>query len=131
MIYLPRQRQMVGAAAFLVLALGMHQGVAWSAGTFTATGSMADPRIEHTSTLLYTGKVLVAGGMTMAVSGAFASAVRPDNRDVWGDRIHERGATWPHRDHPAEWPSVGGWWGERLRTRRRWVWGFDTRRRGV
>jgi hypothetical protein len=32
------------------------------ADTFTATGSMASPRYEHASALLFTGQVLVAGG---------------------------------------------------------------------
>lgn len=34
------------------------------ADTFTATGSMATPRYEHASALLYTGNVLVAGGFS-------------------------------------------------------------------
>ena len=34
------------------------------ADTFTATGSMATPRYEHASALLFTGKVLVGGGFS-------------------------------------------------------------------
>jgi Putative Ig domain/Galactose oxidase, central domain/Kelch motif len=34
------------------------------ADTFTSTGSMATPRYDHASALLFTGKVLVAGGNT-------------------------------------------------------------------
>jgi streptogramin lyase len=44
------------------------------ADTFTATGSMATPRFEQASALLYTGNVLVAGGITGSPTGPPLSA---------------------------------------------------------
>jgi hypothetical protein len=50
----------------LLLGMAGHASMvmAQSAGTFTATGSMATPRTFHTATLLTNGKVLIAGGST-------------------------------------------------------------------
>jgi hypothetical protein len=48
----------------LLLGMADHASMvmAQSAGTFTATGSMATPRAFHTATLLTNGMVLIAGG---------------------------------------------------------------------
>jgi len=45
-----------------------------AADTFTPTGSMTTPRVNHASALLFTGKVLVAGGGTPSGSGSVTTS---------------------------------------------------------
>src|ERR1700722_4200858 len=54
--------------ALLLCAVGVS-GYAQSSGTFTATGSMTTARMGHTATLLYNGKVLIAGGFQNVPGG--------------------------------------------------------------
>jgi hypothetical protein len=58
-----------------------------ASGAFEPTGSMAEPRYSHTSTLLPDGRVLVAGGDDM--EGPLASA------EVWDPATGEFTATGP------------------------------------
>jgi hypothetical protein len=54
--------RIAGALALLLTVLG--NGLASADPQFSPTGSMTNPRYEHTATLLGNGTVLVAGGWT-------------------------------------------------------------------
>ena len=59
---------LLGAGLLLV------QPCAADSGVFTATGSLATPRLQHSATLLPNGKVLVAGGIDSSFAHVLASA---------------------------------------------------------
>ena len=50
-------------------------------GTFTATGSMTVPRVNHTATLLPDGRVLITGGYTACVTGS--PCLRADHAEIY------------------------------------------------
>lgn len=68
-------------------------------GTWTATGAMISPRVEHTATLLLSGRVLVAGGRDGSSVLATAELYDPAT-ETW----METDLTWmesPRRKHTA------------------------------
>ena len=89
-----------------------------STGTWTATGSMSTDRDVHTLTLLTSGQVLVAGGVSggWGVCNDLTSAELYDSSaGTWfptGNMIAARGI--PYGDNTSEWTSPRGW-GHRLR----------------
>src|SRR5436190_13188567 len=55
-------RRIFGFLLMLLGSSGYESVIAQSAGSFTATGNLTTPRVEHSATLLTNGKVLIAGG---------------------------------------------------------------------
>ena len=66
-----------------------------TAGTWTATGSMAIGRISHTATLLADGKVLVAGGYIGAIPTSSAELYDPAS-GTWTNTGSLTTARWLH-----------------------------------
>ena len=70
-----------------------------STGTWTATGSMTNPRSQHTATLLHNGKVLVTGGYCdgttpQCVSSVPAGAWDPDGAMATAELYDPSSHTW-------------------------------------
>ena len=67
------------ALPLLLLGVAGHGTIAWaqSAATFTTTGNMTTVRVDHTATLLPSGKVLIAGGTDFQVSVGTAELYDP------------------------------------------------------
>ena len=67
---------------FLGFVVPAPMAMSQSFGTFTATGSMTAPRVNHTATLLPDGRVLIAGGNTACFIG-FPSCLTPDHAEIY------------------------------------------------
>jgi hypothetical protein len=59
------------ARAIIGILLAAQSGNAQAPGTFAPTGSMTTSRIQHTATLLATGKVLITGGYQSVYTPAY------------------------------------------------------------
>ena len=75
-------------------------GLAQSAGTFSATGRMIKPRFLHTATLLFDGRVLIAGGDS-SYSTANAESTAELYDPVAGTFVATGSMTTPRTSHTA------------------------------
>jgi hypothetical protein len=65
----------------LLLCVAGVSGYAQSLGTFTATGDMTMPRLNHLATLLTDGKVLISGGISVCYFGG--PCVAADGAEIY------------------------------------------------
>ncbi|MEV5892508.1 Kelch repeat-containing protein [Nonomuraea fuscirosea] len=90
----------VGGADGSSAALGQAALYDPEAGTWSATGSLQTPRRLHTTTLLPSGKVLVAGGISGSAQfpapGLAAAEIYDPESGRWSSTGAMKGARWGH-----------------------------------
>ena len=93
-----------------------------STRAWSLAGSMAEARLEHTATLLHSGKVLVVGGHVGVPSGLSSAEEYDPGTDTWSpSAILNSGRFWAHGDALAH----------RRRAGRRRIWECSAQHRGA